>query len=137
MMRFKALQVKKEPVIRSKLPNLLVLLMPLFGIVNYLTAQSLTLEYKEIDASGFSQIVSFVSVHDNSGAPVAGLTEDNFTLWEDGRLESPIEVLEISEGGAGVTAALVLDRSSSMRGQPIEDARSAASNFVRLLQPTG
>ena len=76
-MRFKALQVMKEPAIsRSKLPNLLALLILLFGIVNYLTAQSLTLEYKEIDASGFSQIVSFVSVHDNSGAPVAGLTEE-------------------------------------------------------------
>ncbi|NIT74290.1 VWA domain-containing protein, partial [candidate division KSB1 bacterium] len=135
-MRFRALPVMKEPArSRSKQPNLFVLLMLLFGIVNYLTAQSLTLEYKEIDASGFSQIVSFVSVRDNSGAPIAGLTEDNFTVREDGQLESPIEVLEISEGGEGITAALVLDRSSSMRGQPIEDARSAASNFVRLLQP--
>jgi Ca-activated chloride channel family protein len=97
-------------------------------------AEASALEYKEIDPSGFPRVVSFVTVQDDAGASVADLTKDDFIVREDGQLESPIEVLEVTEGGESVTVALALDRSSSMQGQPVADAKSAASNFVRLLQ---
>ncbi|MFQ5706107.1 MAG: VWA domain-containing protein [bacterium] len=96
--------------------------------------QSVKLEYNQIDASGFTQIVSFVTVSDDSGLTIGGLTKDNFEVREDSVRELPIDVVEISNAAEGVTVALVLDRSGSMQGQPIQDAKTAASGFVQLLQ---
>ena len=98
-------------------------------------SQGLRLHYKQIDASGFPRIVSYVNVSDDAGFRIGGLTKDNFLVHEDNVYEFPIEAIEISDDVQGVSVALALDRSFSMRiSNSFDDVKAAASNFMQLLQ---
>lgn len=104
------------------------------SINNSTTQDNITLIYNDIDASHFPQIVSIVSVMKEFGLIIDKLDEKNFEVWEDGVRELPIKVELINGGEIGINVALVIDRSGSMMGQPISDAKRAASAFVELMQ---
>lgn len=53
-----------------------------------------------------------VSVKDNSGGFVSGLTKDDFKVFENGK---PQEITEFSNADAPVTVGIVVDESGSMR----------------------
>ena len=109
------------------LAALLALIAPLqvFG-------QRLALNYTQVDATGFPKIVSWVTVTDDSGRTIGGLTKDNFSVYEDGVLQSPIVVEELVSDMLGVAVILTMDRSNSMRDE-IADAQAAARTFVGLM----
>ncbi len=96
------------------------------------TAARLELRYNRIEAAGFPQIVSYVTVSNDSGYTVGALNENHFIVKEDGVRELPIQVEELTDS-AGVSVILMIDRSTSMSGQPIIDARNAAITFVNLM----
>ena len=96
--------------------------------------ESIILTYNDIDALGFPRIVSIVSVMNEQGFSVSNLNENNFEVREDGVRELPILVEMLNGGELGVNVALVIDRSGSMMGQPIADAKNAAITFVGLMQ---
>lgn len=93
----------------------------------------------QIDSGSFPNIESFVSVTDSSGNPVSGLSRSNFDITEDGTSTS-INTFErvSSSGGTDISAALVLDRSGSMKGfgSPTDEDRlvDAAKDFVGELR---
>ena len=95
--------------------------------------------FTQIDASKFPVIECFVSVTDTAGNPILNLGSGNFTVTEQSDLEglptteSPVDVRLLS-GSGDISVALVIDRSGSMRGQEIVDAKQAAVDFVNLLQ---
>ncbi len=94
---------------------------------------TLNLQFNRIDARSFPQIISYVTVRDSSGNTLGGLTENDFEVREDGVRELPIQVVELRDDSVGVSVVLVIDRSTSMRNQPIVDARNAAMTFVDLM----
>jgi len=98
------------------------------------TNDSVTLIYNDIDALNFPRIVSIVSVMNDFSFVIGQLDENNFEVREDGVRELPIKVELLTGGEIGINVALVIDRSGSMRGQPITDAKQAASTFVGLMQ---
>lgn len=100
-----------------------------------MTLDTLRLIYNDIDAAGFPKIVSLVTVTNYAGFIVGKLDEKNFIVREDQVRELPILVEELSRGIVGINVVLTIDRSGSMRGQPIADAKNAASAFVGLMQP--
>lgn len=95
---------------------------------------SLRLTYNDIDATKFPWIVSLVTVTNELGFIVGKLDENNFQVHEDNVRELPILVEELSSGEIGINVVLTIDRSQSMIGLPIEDAKKAASTFVELMQ---
>ncbi|MCI0697235.1 VWA domain-containing protein [candidate division KSB1 bacterium] len=97
------------------------------------TAAAIRLNYERIDAASFPRIVSYLTVQNDSGATIGGLTKDNFLVFEDGTRELPIEVAEIVSDSSAVSVVLVIDRSGSMQGQPLTDAKNAANLFVQLM----
>jgi len=98
------------------------------------TTDSLSLIYNDIDAADFPRIVSLVMVMNEAGMVVGELDEDNFEVYEDNVRELPITVEELTAGEVGINVVLTIDRSGSMRGQPIQDAITASSTFVTLMQ---
>jgi Ca-activated chloride channel family protein len=68
-----------------------------------------------------------VSVKDESGAPVKGLPQSAFTVTDEGE-ERPLVFFD--EESEPLSVALVLDASSSMLGERLEEARRAAKAFI-------
>jgi Ca-activated chloride channel family protein len=75
----------------------------------------------------------FVSIADDRGAPVAGLTKDNFELKEDGKLQK----IAVFDKESAVPLSIVLDIDTSLstrRNLPLE--LSSARRFVHaILRP--
>jgi VWFA-related protein len=67
-----------------------------------------------------------VSVKSATGEPVAGLTRNNFTVYEDGKLQT---VSHFASEDVPVTAGLVIDTSGSMRANQAQ-VITAALAFV-------
>jgi VWFA-related protein len=68
---------------------------------------------------------------------VRGLGRENISLFENGR---PMEVEEMRQTSADgvrepLSLAIVLDRSESMAGQKIDEARAAVLRFISLMNP--
>lgn len=95
---------------------------------------SLTFTYSSIDASAFPTVVSEVRVWDKDYLPIEGLTENDFTVFEDGIEQSPITVEGFGSDSGGVSVVLAMDASGSMEGE-IDDAKAAATTFVNWLGP--
>jgi VWFA-related protein len=74
-----------------------------------------------------------VTVTDNTGRLILGLSKDDFEIYEDGD-QQPVTFF--SDKRTPVSVGVLLDVSDSMRGQPIVDARGAVDRFMAdLLDP--
>jgi len=100
-----------------------------------ITSSSILIFFDQINSSKFPKIDCYVNVTDSSGNPITGLTDTNFVVYEDNVRELPITVSSLGTIQSPISVALVIDRSGSMDGQPINDAKTAASSFVDNLGP--
>jgi Ca-activated chloride channel homolog len=82
--------------------------------------------------SGVNLVEVYASVTDSAGAPIAGLTQQEFELRENG---DPQQITTFAEGQFPLAAALAIDRSFSMTGTRLSLARSAAHAFLGELRP--
>ena len=72
-----------------------------------------------------------VSVTDSFGAPVSGLTRENFRLFEDGVEQ---QVQHFGSEDAPISIGVVFDASRSMTGK-LDQARDAVARFFRMAMP--
>jgi Ca-activated chloride channel family protein len=82
-------------------------------------------------ASGVSVVEVYASVTDSGGEPVAGLTQQDFEVFEEGVAQ---QVSVFAAGDFPLSVALALDRSFSMSGTRLAVARSAARVFLGELR---
>ena len=75
-----------------------------------------------------SQLTALVSVSDEAGRPISGITE--FETLVDGVAVMPKSVATSVDENAGVAVLLLVDVSGSMAGEPIDQARRAATTFL-------
>lgn len=88
----------------------------------------------QVDSSHYPDITLSVSVADPAGKLVQNLSARDFTVTEDG---TQVEIKNFAGGGAPITAALVVDRSGSMKeAGKLEGAQDAAQAFVYQLRPS-
>ncbi len=84
----------------------------------------------------FSSSVTLVEVYatvvDRGGRPVVDLGRDAFVVKED---EVAREVQTFAAGAFPLSVALAIDRSWSMAGAPLDQARSASHRFLADLRP--
>ena len=86
----------------------------------------------QVTNSACPQIQLISSVIDGNGQPITGLTASSFTLIENS-VQQTISVVPSATGGGASQIALIFDRSGSMGGQPIIDAKAAAVGLLQLL----
>jgi VWFA-related protein len=107
---------------------LLLLLMPsacLAGVV---------LSLNQINIERFPEINIYLTVADERGTPLKGLEVNNFRVQEDGSMVRVKGVFPLEKGDEPLSVVLAIDRSGSMRGQPIKDALQAAKDFIREMR---
>lgn len=87
-----------------------------------------------VNISAFPEIEVYASVWGRDQETLEGLGAGNFALTEQGPGDpSPVTEnfsVTVSQGASGIVVCLVMDRSGSMRGQAIADAKEAAKEFV-------
>lgn len=83
-------------------------------------------------ATSVTLVEVYATVTDAAGRPVTGLQRGDFRVREDG---APREIEAFAAGEFPLSAALAIDRSWSMAGAPLREARVAASRFLDQLRP--
>jgi len=74
-----------------------------------------------------------VTVRDDRGRPVTGLTQDDFEVWSD---DTRPAITEFSAEASPITTALLVDQSGSMQvSSNITAARDAARQLVNWMTP--
>jgi VWFA-related protein len=106
------------------LVGLLLVLMP----SAVLAGAVLTLN--QVNIERFPEIRIYLTAADERGTPLKGLTVSNFSVQEDGTTVLMTGVVPLEQGEEPLSVVLAIDRSGSMRGKPIQDARRAAQDFV-------
>ncbi len=74
----------------------------------------------------------FASVHDSRGRLMTKLRRDDFVIYDNG---SPQRITEFSTKYYPLSVLLLLDTSSSMAGQKLENARRSLAQFLKRLNP--
>ncbi len=86
----------------------------------------------------------FFRVSDASGNPVAGLTADQFTIYEQGRNDACFNTISSSESLARISpnsqiftnhTLLVLDLSNSVLSSSLNELKSASTSFIDNVMP--
>ncbi|MPZ23854.1 MAG: VWA domain-containing protein [Dehalococcoidia bacterium] len=108
-----------------------VLLLP----QNSAQAEGESAEISFFDSSGYPTIRMNVPVVDGSGAPVRGLTAEDFAVTHNGTPAAIASVQSAVDADIGAGVVLVIDVSGSMRGAAMDAARAAATAFVNGLSP--
>ncbi|MCC7124078.1 MAG: VWA domain-containing protein, partial [Acidobacteria bacterium] len=80
--------------------------------------------------SGVDLINVTATVTDRTGRFLAGLTKDDFVVYED---DQPVEITHFSAESAPVSLGIVLDTSGSMQGDKWNSARDAIDRFLAQL----
>jgi VWFA-related protein len=112
--------------------NFTLVRRPLSGIVP--KGGVLSTVFNQIDGSGFPQLKAFVTITGSSQTPIAGLTSTNFSVKEDGVVESPLVVVPKGSSGSPVTVMIAIDKGESMTSAALSRAKTTASIFVEFLQ---
>ncbi len=74
----------------------------------------------------------YATVTDARGEPVTGLRQSDFEVFENGRRQ---QVTTFAAGEFPLTVALGIDRSWSMAGAALAQAKQASVSFIRALKP--
>lgn len=83
-------------------------------------------------STGVQLVEVYATVTDAAGVPLTGLTEDDFSVSEDGQ---PQQISAFASGEFPLSVALGVDRSWSMAGEPLRLAKQASQAFLRELKP--
>ena len=103
-------------------------------LVDYYWSKRLTeLTINQVTFDQCPEIEVVVSLLDDQGNPISGLTDEDFTLTEDGA-PLPINVRPISSGaGSELSIAICIDISGSLSGSDLQNEKDAAIQLVNLL----
>lgn len=119
---------KTRAVFYRLMAALVLVLMPsvcLAGVV---------LSLNQINIERFPAIDIYLTAADERGTPLKGLELNNFKVQEDGNMVRVKGLIPLEKGDEPLSVVLAIDRSGSMRGQPIKDALKAAKDFIREMR---
>jgi VWFA-related protein len=105
-----------------------------------LAQQSARMAIEQVDSSLFPRVEAYLSVSDVQGFPVKDLSEENFSVSEDGQPVADFEINSVQNTKQPLAFVLLVDTSGSMAWSsdtttPMDDAISAAKGFVDTLSP--
>ena len=99
------------------------------------SAGPISLGVDAFDTGAFPAVTLAVTVRDANGVPVPDLEATHFEILE-AAIDQPRPVASVQtriNPEAQISVILVMDISGSMEGQPLEDAKAAATHFMAQL----
>lgn len=100
------------------------------------TAQGdVNLRFNEVNSDSFPELQAVVTVVDPNGIPIGGLNATSFQASEEGQQVPLSSVEQFTNPAVPIAVLLVIDGSGSMAGQPLEQAKQSAIQFLDGLGP--
>jgi VWFA-related protein len=131
--------VKRAPLVQVLLLATAVLvttaLVPWIGLPGTAQAQgNVTITVDKLEVGQDGKNLAYVTVRDENGVPILGLEPGNFDIIEDQSTYFPPEQVSTQVNPrAGMSVALILDLSGTMKGQPLEEAKKASARLLETL----
>ncbi|MCJ7546598.1 MAG: VWA domain-containing protein [Deltaproteobacteria bacterium] len=119
---------KSLAVVVRLMVALVLVLIPSFCLAG------VVLTLNQINIERFPEINIYLTIADERGNPLKGLEPNNFKVQEDGSTVRVKGVVPLEKGEEPLSVVLAIDRSGSMRGQPIKDALKAAKDFIKEMR---
>jgi VWFA-related protein len=131
--------VTRVPLVQVLLLATVVLvttaLVPWIGLSQMAQAQgNVTITVDKLEVGQDGKNLAYVTVRDENGVPILGLEPGNFDIIEDQSTYFPPEQVSTQVNPrAGMSVALILDLSGTMKGQPLEEAKKASARLLETL----
>ncbi len=90
-----------------------------------------SLVINQLDTGNFPSIDAYVTVTDENGQTVTGLTKSDFSVLEGNSLVTNFTVTPLNSGSQALSLGLMIDQSGSMSGS-MGDAIDAVKDFINL-----
>jgi len=87
----------------------------------------------QIDISNFPQLKVYVSVLDDKGRCILGLSQENFNILEDNKVVGDFKCSSIFPQREWLAIVLAIDVSGSMKGKPLKEAKIGAIEFLNRI----
>ncbi|MBN1298332.1 MAG: type II secretion system F family protein [Actinobacteria bacterium] len=91
---------------------------------------------KNIDTAGFPNISLYLGFNEGSKLGLLNLEKDDLKITENNKEIKDVNIEKIGETDEKVGVVLAIDTSGSMKGDPIENAKSAAAAFIEEMRQT-
>ncbi len=99
---------------------------------------TVTLNIDQLESGSGNAMTAYVSIRDENGVPVPGLTAQNFTIVEDNQTAFPPDKIDVRVNPrARLSVALVIDLSGTMRDQAMTDAKMASQKLLETVLNEG
>ena len=85
----------------------------------------------QVDVSNFPSLKAYISIIDDNGESIKGLDKSNFSLVEDGIRITGFECTSIFQKREWLSIILAIDKSGSMKGEPLNEAKKGARAFLK------
>ena len=91
---------------------------------------NLVMLLNQVRLDQFPQVIAYSSVLDENREPVRDLAGEQFRVQQDGVDVADFQVANVDAAQDPLAMVVAIDISGSMKGEPLEKAKAAASNFV-------
>ena len=115
---------------------IIAIIFPVFFIFTFsiFAQESGDILIKKIDFNDYPKVEIYINFKEGSNLEYLDLKQEDFVVLENGESVRGLSIKGMDEIPNPVGVVLVLDTSGSMKGEPIEDATSAASFFVNEMR---
>ncbi|MHB8276973.1 MAG: VWA domain-containing protein [Candidatus Humimicrobiaceae bacterium] len=96
--------------------------------------QGSTLSIKQTQNSNFPETIIYFSVFDSSGIPLKNLQKEDIEIKENDKIITDLKIESIINNETPAYISMLIDSSGSMKGAPLEEAKSAAKAFIGSLK---
>jgi predicted RNA-binding Zn-ribbon protein involved in translation (DUF1610 family) len=115
--------------------RLVLILFLVFNLLSFDGDDDYEIEIGQVDVSQLPEVTMYVNVTDSDGKPVTNLTQDDFTVYEDGEKAKITEFAGIGENRP-VDIVFVFDTTGSMDVE-INGAINSCTEFAENLEKEG
>lgn len=92
----------------------------------------LTLRINQLDVCQLPELTAYIAAASDSGT-VSQLEQRDVEVFVDGKKIKSVQLSKVNAAQQPLNSVLVVDRSGSMAGAPIENAKTAAASYVNKL----
>lgn len=96
--------------------------------------RGLTLRINQIETCNPSVVSAYIAVSSDAGVVNKNFKKADVSVYVDGKQLKEFDFSEVDGEKTPLTNVLVIDHSGSMKGAPMENAKSAASQYVQKLR---